>query len=170
MRGGGSTAKRGWEASLTAEDTYHDRTTKSLLKCLGEGACALAKFGSSFDQTTYRVSVQFAENTGEKRLDRMDRDLGYGKDEDVLSFNEIPNLKVDLSDVKAQLEAGGGDHSMAAHSGVSKITDAGATTGESTINQDYPVRNKEKHFATYLENYQLKGKIADKDAETAQLE
>ena len=66
----------------------------------------MTQFGSSFDPDTYRVSVQFAENTEEKRLNRMEQELGYGGEEDSSGLDGNPDIKIDLSDVRAILEAG----------------------------------------------------------------
>ena len=37
------------------------------------------------------------------------------------------------------------------------------------MNQDCPVRNREKHYETHLENFRLKGQMREKEAETAAL-
>ena len=147
---------------------YHERTISSLLDCLGEGAWNLTRYGSQFDPNTYRVSVQFAENTEEKRLNRMEQELGYGEESRSSVSGNTPEIKIDMTDVRAMLEAGGCENSMEAHSGVSKMTDA-ISTGESTVNPDCAVRNREKHMHTHLENCRLKGQIEEKEAETAAL-
>ena len=128
----------------------------------------MTQFGSSFDPDTYRVSVQFAENTEEKRLNRMERELGYGGEEDSSGPDGNPDIRIDMSDVRAMLEAGTCDNSVEAHSGISKMTDA-VSTGVSTVNSDCPVRNREKHQQTHLENCKLKGQILEKEAETTAL-
>ena len=48
------------------------------------------------------------------------------------------------------------------------MTDA-VSTGESTVNPDCAVRNRDKHLQTHLENCRLKGQIQEKEAETAAL-
>ena len=157
-----------WMGNFFIQQGYHERTVSSLLDCLGEGAWALTRFGSHFDPNTYKVSVQFAENTEEKRLNRMEQELGYGEESRSSVSGNTPEIKIDMTDVRAMLEAGGCENSMEAHSGVSKMTDA-VSTGESTVNPDCAVRNREKHLHTHLENCRLKGQIEEREAETAAL-
>ena len=57
---------RAWMGGFLIQQRYHERTIESLLDCLGEDAWDVTRFGSSFDPDTYRVSIQFAENTEEK--------------------------------------------------------------------------------------------------------
>ena len=84
---------------------YHERTVSSLLDCLGEGARDLTRYGSHFDPNTYKVSVQFAENTEEKRLNRMEQGLGYGGESRSSVSGDTPKIKIDITDVRAMLEA-----------------------------------------------------------------
>ena len=98
----------------------------------------------------------------------MEREIGYGGEEDSLGPDGNPDIRIDMSDVRAMLEAGACDNSMEEHSGISKMTEA-VSTGVSTVNPDCPVRNRENHQQTHLENCRLKGQILEKEAETAAL-
>ena len=48
----------------------------------------------------------------------MERELGYAKEEDESTLDGMPELKIDMSDIRGMLESGACDNSMEAHSGV----------------------------------------------------
>ena len=98
----------------------------------------------------------------------MEQELGYGGESRSSASGDTPEIKIDMTDVRAMLEAGGCENSMEARSGVSKMTDA-VSTGESTVNPDCAVRNRDKHIRTHLENCRLKGQIQEKEAKIAAL-